>query len=150
MNTMKEDRYHPPQVWTQCPNPGIKLVTIRGTCCHNIPKIHQTRVNFTEHTRFIQMAVYKLGCPSRDRGRTCGPSLSLEQGIHFGNRTAPGRGGFLRTSVDKALFLRCYMGFGHTSHFFFLRLRTGPLSNGFLQQHAFLGISWIVPAYNAE
>jgi serine/threonine protein kinase len=47
-------------------------------------------------------------------------------------------------------FWRCYMGFGHTSHFFFLGLRTGPLSNGFLQQHAFLGISWIVPAYNAE
>jgi hypothetical protein len=95
---------------------------------------------------------YKLGCPSRDCGCTCGPSLSLEQGIHFGNHTgsAPGRGGFLRTSVDKALFLRCYMGFGHTSHFFFLRLRMAPLSNGFLQQHAFLGISWIVPAYNAE
>jgi len=35
-------------------------MTMCHTHCHNISKIHQVLVNFTEHARFMQMAVYSI------------------------------------------------------------------------------------------
>ena len=58
MNRISDRMCQPHQLKSPCLNPRVKLSTIFSPPWHNLSKIPQPRVNFTDLTCAVQMAVY--------------------------------------------------------------------------------------------